>query len=955
MSKRFLSLVLALVMVLGTLGTAVFAAGPTGNERVDKLIELGLVKGRDGDYALSESIRRDEVAAMVVRAMNLETVAEAMKYTPTKFKDVKAGEWNNGYVAVAEGEGITKGVSANEFAPARDITYAEVAAMMVRVLGAMTAEEEKTASWPATYIAKAEKLGIFKDVEMTATNAVAKRQQVFEMVFNTISNKAANYLVANTVEGIVVENYRTEGLNKDDIVVHVMSDQVEKSGSKYGKDQEFRVTIDKELKAKGLDVETLLGKVVEVAFDKDDKVVDIKVNNNYQYLQGNLTDVEERQLRLEGKWYTVVKEEGRYSDDERLFQAYFNNEDVHYFDAKDFDSKGKVDVTNPRSFAGKANLSDNEEYARITVRNGKVLFVEAFDFVDIAPVAKDIDSKNVVSYYDDSKDGEINTLTVGAAAYVIEVNEVEGKNEMTLGSNADIKSNDVIHWYRSGNRNELTVFVRPAENNAVEGVYKEASARRAKDAADIMIRVESTDYPAFIGSEDNRNPVYSTLASGQIFYELTGDYDVELRPFEKEEVTLLLDMFGFVQSISSEKVDGSFYGMVSNTSRSKGEVRLVNVENENEWYETDINTVFAGVGGRTKDAQFDEFDKYDLVKATSKDGLLTRLAKTAADFGPKKVEKLSSDVIDFGGKEFFYIGKRTVLFIENSPTGTPVSMSVADFINKYDQKSDIEAYVVESSDAKIADVIVIKKATGKFTPDATIAKVTRVITGRTNDPYAIRVEIPGIEEEKTFNIVGGDNIGKLTRKEIVAGSIVELEHEKVKGWEDDADSVTALTEVLDENDEPIFEVVRVDRDRARNEYYIELKDANNETRTLWVSKYADVFGDYKVGSFVAIGEIDERLETIYLLDVRTHKDGKRITKADGVWANPDQEAADAVIALINALPAVEELKLEDKEAVEAARAAFVALTAEQKDLITATVLQKLVDAETKIAELEAPK
>ncbi len=66
--------------------------------------------------------------------------------------------------------------------------------------------------------------------------------------------------------------------------------------------------------------------------------------------------------------------------------------------------------------------------------------------------------------------------------------------------------------------------------------------------------------------------------------------------------------------------------------------------------------------------------------------------------------------------------------------------------------------------------------------------------------------------------------------------------------------------------------------------------------------------------------------------------------------DPDQEAADAVLALFDALPA--DITLEDKAAIEAARAAYEALTDEQKALVTPEDLAKLTAAEASLAAAE---
>ncbi len=69
--------------------------------------------------------------------------------------------------------------------------------------------------------------------------------------------------------------------------------------------------------------------------------------------------------------------------------------------------------------------------------------------------------------------------------------------------------------------------------------------------------------------------------------------------------------------------------------------------------------------------------------------------------------------------------------------------------------------------------------------------------------------------------------------------------------------------------------------------------------------------------------------------------------------DPDQEAADAVLALFDALPVADAVTLDNKEAIEAARAAYEALTDEQKALVTPEDLAKLTAAEAALAALES--
>ena len=64
----------------------------------------------------------------------------------------------------------------------------------------------------------------------------------------------------------------------------------------------------------------------------------------------------------------------------------------------------------------------------------------------------------------------------------------------------------------------------------------------------------------------------------------------------------------------------------------------------------------------------------------------------------------------------------------------------------------------------------------------------------------------------------------------------------------------------------------------------------------------------------------------------------------------DTNAANPVITIINALPAADDVTTANKEAIEAARAAYNALTDDQKKKVDATVLAKLTDAETALQD-----
>ena len=79
--------------------------------------------------------------------------------------------------------------------------------------------------------------------------------------------------------------------------------------------------------------------------------------------------------------------------------------------------------------------------------------------------------------------------------------------------------------------------------------------------------------------------------------------------------------------------------------------------------------------------------------------------------------------------------------------------------------------------------------------------------------------------------------------------------------------------------------------------------------------------------------------------------GQKLTDAEQALKDLNQAVADEVIAKINNIPTPVELKLATRDSIESARAAYDALTAEQKALVPADVLKKLTDAEDALADL----
>ena len=230
MNKKFISLVLALVMVLGTF-TSVFAetAKPAeakkaeAGEKVEKvvgkdnkiqyIIDKKLVEGyEDGTYGLDKNIKRSEITRLLVLANGNEELAKQLQGSMKIYSDVDTKHWANGVISVgttvpsdANGIAMLAGYPDGSFKPENDVTYAELAKMLVVLAKKdLTAEMVKNAKWATSWMTWAAQLGILDDVNVVDSNKAANRADAFTMVYNALYKMAEFKRVpANETRGII--------------------------------------------------------------------------------------------------------------------------------------------------------------------------------------------------------------------------------------------------------------------------------------------------------------------------------------------------------------------------------------------------------------------------------------------------------------------------------------------------------------------------------------------------------------------------------------------------------------------------------------------------------------------------------------------------------------------------------------------------------------------------------
>ena len=194
---KVFSLILALTMVLSSLGTIGFAASfsdvdsaSSYSSAVSLLTALELLKGyEDGTFRPDGDITRAEFATVVVRTMGQANAAASAAGT-TAFEDVAPDNWASGFISVAANLGILSGYGDGNFGPEDNVTYEQAVKMMVCALGYEALAFDKVGgdaatAWPNGYLMAAEQLRILPQVGGTV-GVPAKRWQVARLVFNSL-------------------------------------------------------------------------------------------------------------------------------------------------------------------------------------------------------------------------------------------------------------------------------------------------------------------------------------------------------------------------------------------------------------------------------------------------------------------------------------------------------------------------------------------------------------------------------------------------------------------------------------------------------------------------------------------------------------------------------------------------------------------------------------------------
>jgi Big-like domain-containing protein len=178
--KRTLSLVLALVMVLGSFG-AVFAVDTEDKVEVGAFLEtVGVLQGdEEGNLMLDNTLLRRDMVILLSRLMGVEEVAKDFPAESLTFEDITDAHYN-GYIAWSVENALIKGHSEDLFGFNENVTAQQYVTVLMRALDYDVEDEAY-----ATVLADAKELGLCGDLEVENDDQIT-RGQMAVMTFNAL-------------------------------------------------------------------------------------------------------------------------------------------------------------------------------------------------------------------------------------------------------------------------------------------------------------------------------------------------------------------------------------------------------------------------------------------------------------------------------------------------------------------------------------------------------------------------------------------------------------------------------------------------------------------------------------------------------------------------------------------------------------------------------------------------
>ena len=224
--KKFLSLVLALVMTMSLVTVSAGAKDFTDSskinyaEAVDVLSEAKVIDGyADGAFNPSNTLTRGAAAKIICNLILGPTTASALVADAAPYKDVPTNHTFAGYIAYCQKEGIISGYADGTFKPANSLTGYAFMKMLLGALGYKADVEGYTGpNWSINVAKQAINAGLNKGLkgDFNGVKAV-NREEACLYAFNTLKATMVEYDTTITIGGVTVAGARKDVTNNASI------------------------------------------------------------------------------------------------------------------------------------------------------------------------------------------------------------------------------------------------------------------------------------------------------------------------------------------------------------------------------------------------------------------------------------------------------------------------------------------------------------------------------------------------------------------------------------------------------------------------------------------------------------------------------------------------------------------------------------------------------------------
>jgi len=666
--KKVLSLVLVIAMILSSFSFA-FAADFEDvegdyEEAVNVLTALGVVTGYEDGTYRPERI--------VTRAEMAKLIVEILGYgdlvagAKSNFADTQ-GHWADAWIALAAGRGLVIGDGDGNFRPDAQVSYDEAITMVVRALGYTdNSNELKGMTWPTNFKVKASELDLLDGLKTLAGGA--DRGGVAQLLFNALDAT----LVTVDTDGNIV--YVKDAEKKDMPLLSRLADKVELKPVNTDH-------VDPDHKNYKGDVVDLIPYMYQniTVYEKDDVVVFVKSVDSLT-LEGTVLENNANKIKVED----AKEKEFEFDLDNNVDLMYNGGEANYVVDGEvvDLEDAEVILVLGPKGEgvveAGDRIDTDIQKVTAMIVRKATatVQAEEDFDEDEVEILAY---PENVVLPLDDD---EIDYDKVVVKGDADSLEDIEKDDVLTLfyagGAQADDVKLEIVVSKETVEGKVTRITVKDGE---IDKVYIDGKAYSLSDDYDddeIAVKDEGTfflDYEGKIFAVETESDL--TPDNYALVLDVTNGYAVLQNQGEaNEELVVLRDAKVKVLTAKGETVT---YVLDHDDLLEAEEPIITIITNELAVQLEEGNLIKYDLN---KDGEIDEAE---LVEGTLEEGLKTtvnkfNLAKNAAIFSVPRYEK--EDNITDGAK-----------------------VIDADILAK-----EIDAYVVNNEDGEIVALIVVKGA-----------------------------------------------------------------------------------------------------------------------------------------------------------------------------------------------------------------------------------------------------